>query len=397
MLDPIVIVGAGQAAAKAVETLRGAGYDGPLVMIGEEAHPPYQRPPLSKKYLAGETSAATLQLKSPDYYTANAVELRSNTRVTAIDPAARTVTLDGGATLSYRNLMLATGARARTLPLSGADRDDVVMLRTIADVDNIKARLGAAERVVVIGGGYIGLEVAAVATTRGHRVTVLEGVDRVMARVVSKPVSHFFEDLHRARGVDLRTGVRIAAITGGDRATGISLADGATIAADLALVAVGASPNVELASAAGLAVDDGILVDACAQTSVPGIFACGDCTRFFSRRYGRAVRLESVQNAIDQAKAAALAMLGAAQDYDPVPWFWSDQYEIKLQIAGLSEGYDRITTEETGAGGFAVSYFAGERLLAVDAINAPRAHMLARRALAGDGSAPPRRARAAAR
>jgi 3-phenylpropionate/trans-cinnamate dioxygenase ferredoxin reductase subunit len=383
MPEPIVVVGAGQGAAKAVETFRGAGYDGSLVVIGEEAFPPYQRPPLSKKYLAGDIEAASLQLKGPDYYAAHGVDLRLNTKATSVDPASRRVRLGSGQILPYSKLLIATGARARRLPLPGGDRDSVVTLRSIADVDAIRARLAKAERVVVIGGGYIGLEVAAVAKSRGHRVTVLEGQQRVMARVVSPDVSSFFESLHRDRGVDLRTGISIAAVSSTDRAAGVVLADGSAVPADLILVAVGATPNAELAQAAGLSIADGIVVDDAARTSAPDIYACGDCTRFPSRRYGRAIRLESVQNAIDQARVAALAMLGEVQVYDPVPWFWSDQYEIKLQIAGLSEGYDRFAREEA-AGGFAVSYFAGERLLAVDAINAPRAHMLARRALAVD-------------
>ncbi len=393
MPEPIVIVGAGQAAAKAIETLRGAGHDRPIVLLGEESHPPYQRPPLSKKYLAGETEAATLRLKAEDFYAASNVDLKLGARVEAIDPVAHRVLLaDGG--IRYSRLLIATGARPRRLPLTGAGLQGVVTLRSIADVDAIRTQLAEAERIVVIGGGYIGLEVAAVACAHGHRVTVLEGQDRVLARVVAEPMSRHFEDLHRGRGVDLRTGVRIAELAGTDRVSGVLLADGTLIPADLVLVAIGAEPNDELARAAGLAVDDGIVVDSSARTSAPNIFAAGDCTRFPSRRYGRSIRLESVQNAIDQAKAAALTMLGEPQDYDPVPWFWSDQFDVKLQIAGLSQGYDRYTTEANGEASFALSYYAGETLLAVDAVNHPRAHMLARRALAGDTAAAPARRRA---
>jgi 3-phenylpropionate/trans-cinnamate dioxygenase ferredoxin reductase component len=397
MPEPIVIVGAGQGAAKAVETLRGAGYDGALVVLGDEPYPPYQRPPLSKKYLAGEMDAAALQLKGPDYYATHGVDLRLDAPAAAIEPAARRLVLRSGAALPYSKLLIATGARSRRLSLAGADRLGVFTLRGITAVDAIRAGLAQAERVVVIGGGYIGLEVAAVACTRGHRVTVLEGQSRVMARVVSPEVSRYFENLHRARGVDLRTGVAIESIVGRERVEGVRLVDGSTVAADLVLVAVGAMPNAELAEAAGISVADGILVDAAARTAAPDVYACGDCTRFHSRRYGRSIRLESVQNAIDQGRVAALAMLGEAQDYDPAPWFWSDQYEIKLQIAGLSDGYDRSTREEAPGGGFAVSYFAGERLLAVDAINAARAHMLARRALAVGTEAAPARPDAATR
>ena len=393
MPEPFVIVGAGQAAAKAVETLRGAGYDGALIVLGAEDHAPYQRPPLSKKYLAGEMSAAALALKAPDFYAAHGVELRLSASVHAIDTAARRLTLADGAQLSFGKLLIATGARPRTLPLPGAALPGVATLRTITDVDAIRARLSEARRVVVIGGGYIGLEVAAVARTHGHAVTVLEGRERVMSRVVAAPLSHHYEAMHRAHRVDIRTNVAIAAITGNDRATGVALAGGSTVAADFVLVSVGAKPNDELASAAGLTVNDGIVVDGGTRTSAPDIYAAGDCTRFPSRRYGRMVRLESVQNAIDQGRAAALAMLGEAQDYDPVPWFWSDQYDAKLQIAGLSEGYDRIAIEHSSETSFAVSYFAGERLLACDAVNAPRTYMLARRTLSGEEAAPRARAR----
>lgn len=390
MPEPFVIIGAGQAAAKAVETLRAAGYDGTLIVLGDEDHAPYQRPPLSKKYLASEMSAAALELRGPDFYAAHGVELRFSASVHAIDAAAHRVTLADGTEIPYDKLLIATGARARTLPLPGAGLSGVTTLRTIADVDAIRAQLAQVRRVVVIGGGYIGLEVAAVARMHGHEVTVLEGRERVMSRVVAEPMSQHFEALHRAHGVDIRTNVAIAGITGGTHVTGVALADGSTVAADFVLVSVGARPNDELAAVAGLAVDDGILVDESTRTSAPDIFAAGDCTRFPSRRYGRKVRLESVQNAIDQGKAAAHAMLGEAQAYDPVPWFWSDQYDSKLQIAGLSEGYDRIAAEQSGTASLAVSYFVGDRLLACDAVNAPRTYMLARRALSGEEAAPAR-------
>lgn len=384
MSEPIVIIGAGQAAIKAIETLRGAGHDGAIVLIGEETAPPYQRPPLSKAYLAGAIDASRLFFKLERFYADNNVDLRLGLRATAIAPAERKVSLADGTRLPYSKLLIATGARARTLPLPGRDLNGVVTLRSIADVDAIRARLESVETLAVIGGGYIGLEVAAVVRKSGRNVTVLEGRERVMARVVSPQVSDFFEKLHRDNGVDLRMNVAIERLVGDTDVKAVALADGSTVPADMVLVAVGAQPNSELAERAGLPVQDGIKVDRFARTAAPDIFAAGDCTRFPSRRYGRELRLESVQNAIDQAKTAASAMLGDAQAYDPVPWFWSDQYDVKLQIAGLSDGYDRTTIEQAAGNGFAVSYFMGERLLAVDAVNAPRAHMLSRRALAGE-------------
>ena len=384
MSEPIVIIGAGQAAIKAIETLRGAGHDGAIVLIGEETAPPYQRPPLSKAYLAGAIDASRLFFKLERFYADNNVDLRLGLRATAIAPAERKVSLADGTRLPYSKLLIATGARARTLPLPGRDLNGVVTLRSIADVDAIRARLESVETLAVIGGGYIGLEVAAVVRKSGRNVTVLEGRERVMARVVSPRVWDFFEKLHRDNGVDLRMNVAIERLVGDTDVKAVALADGSTVPADMVLVAVGAQPNSELAERAGLPVQDGIKVDRFARTAAPDIFAAGDCTRFPSRRYGRELRLESVQNAIDQAKTAASAMLGDAQAYDPVPWFWSDQYDVKLQIAGLSDGYDRTTIEQAAGNGFAVSYFMGERLLAVDAVNAPRAHMLSRRALAGE-------------
>ncbi len=383
MPESIVIVGAGQAALKAIETLRGGGYDRPIVVLGDEAAPPYQRPPLSKAYLAGALEAHRLFFKADDFYSINNVDLRLGVRATAIRPTEHKLLLSDGSDLAYGKLLLATGARPRMLALPGGELDGVVTLRSIADVDAIRQRLQQSEKLVVIGGGYIGLEVAAVARKMGHDVTVLEGRERVMARVVSPQVSEIFEKLHRSNGVDLRTGATIARLVGSDGVRGVEMADGSILKADLVLAAVGAQPNTELAEAAGLPVQDGILVDASAQTAAPDIYAAGDCTRFPSPRYGRDLRLESVQNAIDQAKVAAQAMLGERQTYDPVPWFWSDQYDIKLQIAGLSDGYDRTTLEAAPANGFSVSYYKGERLLAVDAVNAPRAHMLSRKTLAG--------------
>ena len=382
MQEEIVIIGAGQAGAQVAQSLRQGGFEGPLRLIGEEPHPPYQRPPLSKKFLAGEVGAEGLWLRPPAFFTTNNIDLIPNTRVVAIDRAAKRLKLANGDTLSYGKLVLATGTNARSLKLAGADKKGVLTLRSIADVNLIRDILQASRRIAIIGAGYIGLEVAAVAKGLDKDVTVIEAQDRPMKRVVSQTVSDYFAGLHKGRGIDLRLNTGIEAIEGGDSATGVKLSSGEIVPAELVLVAVGAEPNDHLAAEAGLEVDNGILVDGCGQTSDPDIFAAGDCTRFYSNRYQRSVRMESVQNAIDQAKAVAQALLGQDVDYDPLPWFWSDQFDIKLQIAGLSEGYD--DTRVVGAPAeskFYVAYLNNNRLIAVDSINSPRSHMMARRVI----------------
>ncbi|TYC69922.1 pyridine nucleotide-disulfide oxidoreductase [Stappia sp. BW2] len=380
MQEDIVIIGAGQAGAQVAQSLRQGGFEGPLRLIGDEPHPPYQRPPLSKKFLAGEIGAEGLWLRPPAFFTTNNIDHIPNTRVVAIDRGAKRLTLANGDTLSYGKLVLTTGTNARMLKLDGADKKGVVTLRSIADVDKIREILQTNSRVAIIGAGYIGLEVAAVAKTLGKSVTVIEAQDRPMKRVVSQAVSDYFSGLHKGHGINLLLNTGIEAIEGGDSVTGVRLSTGETVPAGLVLVAVGAEPNDHLAAEAGLEVDNGILVDGCGQTSDPDIFAAGDCTRFYSNRYQRSVRMESVHNAIDQAKAVAQALLGHEVDYDPLPWFWSDQYDIKLQIAGLSEGYDDIrVVGSTENNKFYVAYLQDGRLIAVDSINSPRSHMMARR------------------
>ncbi|MEC9403942.1 MAG: FAD-dependent oxidoreductase [Pseudomonadota bacterium] len=382
MQEDIVIIGAGQAGAQVAQSLRQGGFEGPLRLIGDEPHPPDQRPPLSKKFLAGEIGAEGLWLRPPAFFTTNNIDHIPNTRVVAIDRGAKRLTLANGDTLPYDKLVLATGTNARLLTLEGADKKGVVTLRSIADVNVIRDILQKSSNVAIIGAGYIGLEVAAVAKSLGKSVTVIEAQDRPMKRVVSQAVSDYFSGLHKARGIELRLNTGIEAIEGGDSVTGVRLSTGETVPAELVLVAVGAEPNDHLAAEAGLEVDNGILVDGCGQTSDPDIFAAGDCTRFYSNRYQRSVRMESVQNAIDQAKAVAQALLGQEVDYDPLPWFWSDQYDIKLQIAGLSEGYDDTkVVGSTQDNKFYVAYLHDGRLIAVDSINSPRSHMMARRVI----------------
>ncbi|MEI2385153.1 FAD-dependent oxidoreductase [Breoghania sp. JC706] len=397
MSDPIIIVGAGQAGLKAAETLRQKGYEGGLILIGDEPFFPYQRPPLSKAYLKGEMDEDRLFLRPPAWFESTSVDLRKGTRVASLEAEAHTVTLESGEELSYSKLLIATGTRARKLPIEGAHLPGVFTLRTMADIAPIRASLEAVDEVAIVGGGYIGMEFAAVAAGLGKTVTVIEACDRILERSVAPETSEFLQDLHLSHGVRIKLGTGVARIDGEGAVSGVVLASGETVPAGLVLIAVGAEPVTELAGAAGLRVEGGIVVDEACRTSAPDIHAAGDCTVFPSARYGRMIRLESVQNACDQARAAAAAMLGEDVSYDPVLWFWSDQYDVKLQIAGLSQGYDR--TEIDGSpeeASFALSYFAGDRLLAVDTVNAPRQHMMARKMLAeSDSETTPKPARQA--
>jgi 3-phenylpropionate/trans-cinnamate dioxygenase ferredoxin reductase component len=378
----IVIVGAGQAAAQLVLSLRQGGYKEPIRMIGDEPYAPYQRPPLSKKFLTERPPADTLYFRPEKFWGEQGVVADFGVPVLSVDRAAKRVTFaDGHA--DYETLFLSTGTRARDLPLPGARLDGVFSLRKIDDVRALRGPMDAAKHIVIVGGGYIGLEVAAVARGEGRNVTVLEAEERVMKRVTSPVISHFMQDFHRDRGVDIRVGARLAAVEGGAKVSQVKLADGAELPADLVLLAVGARPNDDLAAAAGLACEDGVLVDESGNTADPAIWAAGDCTRFPSRRFDRKLRLECVQNAIDQAKAVASALLGKPQSYDPVPWFWSDQYELKLQMAGLSEGYDDAkTVGDVAAARFSVEYRKDGRLIAVDAVNDGRAYMSGRKRIA---------------
>ena len=382
-MSGVVIIGAGQAAAQCAISLRQGGFAEAVVMVGDEPFPPYQRPPLSKKFLTERSKTDSLFLRPETFWHDRKVEPILSVAAKSVNLHARNVTLADGRTLSYGALVLATGTCARRLPLSGVDLPGVFSLRAIGDVQRLRPALDAVSRVVIVGGGYIGLEVAAVMRAEGREAIVLEAEDRVLKRVTAPEVSAFFDRFHRERGVDIRLGARLAAIVGEARVRALRLADGTEIATELVLLATGAQPNVELANEAGLACADGIVVDELARASAPDVYAIGDCTRFPSRRYGRNLRLESVQNAIDQAKTAASTILGKAQPYDPVPWFWSDQYEIKLQIAGLLDGYDKVDMiGDPVQAKFSAEYRKNGRLIAVDAINDGRAHMLSRRQIA---------------
>jgi 3-phenylpropionate/trans-cinnamate dioxygenase ferredoxin reductase component len=395
MSDDILIIGAGQAAAQCAISLRQGGFADAITLVGDEPFPPYQRPPLSKKFLTERGKPESLLLRPESVWRDQNVTLALGVAAIAADTRTRTVKLSDGRISSYRALVFATGACARPLPVPGADFSGVFSLRSITDVQRLRPVLDAVQRVVIVGAGYIGLEVAAVMRSENREAIVLEAEDRVLKRVTAPEVSDFFERFHRARGVDIRLGKRLAAILGkrdgaATHVAGLRLSDGSEIATDLVLLATGAQPNVEIARAAGIACNDGIVVDDCARTSAPNVYAAGDCTRFPSRRYGRDLRLESVQNAIDQAKAAAAAILNKASPYDPVPWFWSDQYEIKLQIAGLLDGYDKVDiVGDPTTAKFSAEYRKNGRLIAVDAINDGRAHMLARRRIAEETATEP--------
>jgi 3-phenylpropionate/trans-cinnamate dioxygenase ferredoxin reductase subunit len=384
MATDLVIIGAGQAAAQLAVSLRQGAYGGAIRMIGDEPYPPYQRPPLSKSFLLERPAVDSLFLRGASYWLDHGVALDAGTAVAAVDLVRKRITLADGREFDYATLVFATGTRARDLPVPGVGLAGVYTLRRIDDVRRLRPALDAAGRIIIIGGGYIGLEVAAVLRQEEREAIVVEAEERVMKRVVGEAVSRFFETLHRSRGVEFRLGARLAAIEGAERATGVALAGGERIAADLVLVATGARANDDVAVAAGLACEDGIVVNDYAMAA-PDIYAIGDCARFFSHRYRRKIRLECVQNAIEHAKAAASAILGKPVRYDPVPWFWSDQYEVKLQIAGLSDGYDAAETIGNPANGkFSVEYRRNGRLIAIDSINDARSHMLGRRRIAAE-------------
>jgi 3-phenylpropionate/trans-cinnamate dioxygenase ferredoxin reductase component len=385
MDQSVVVIGAGQAAAEFAVALRAKGFAGPIQIVGDEPYLPYQRPPLSKDFLSGKSPYEKLMLRPESFWREQKVEFELGIAGVAVDRTKRSVALLDGRALTYDTLVLATGTRARVPHLPGIELPGVFALRRIDDVKSLRPALDTAKRVAIVGGGYIGLEVAAVARGEGRDVVVVEAEDRVMKRVTCAEVSAFYESLHRGRGVDIRTNCRIEAIEGTAYASGLRLAGGETVAADLVLVSTGARPNEELASDAGLACDDGILVDEYARTSDEHIYAIGDCTRFPSRRYGRSIRLECVQNAFDQAKAAAAAILGNGAVYDPVPWFWSDQYDVKFQSCGLSTGFDEMKVSgDPAAAHFSVEYRMSGKLIAVDAINDARAYMMGRKNIAAE-------------
>ena len=354
-------------------SLRQKSFAGNIVLAGEEAWLPYQRPPLSKKFLAGELPAERLYFKPAEFYEVPGIDVRLNTRITAVDRERQFVTTRDGERVAYDKLVIATGSSVRHIRVPGDDKKGLHYLRSIDDVTRIRAELGSARRVVIVGAGYIGLEVAAVTRQLGHEVTVVEMEDRVMSRVVSPAVSEFFQAEHRAHGVNLLLSTALDAFEGDTRINAVRTSGDHSVPADLVIAGVGIVPNTELAASAGLELDNGIVVDARCRTSDPNIYAVGDCTSHPNSIYGRRIRLESVHNALEQAKTAAANICGESVEYSQVPWFWSDQYDIKLQIAGLSEGYDEVVVRgEPARRSFSCLYLRDGVLIACDAINAPR-------------------------
>jgi len=380
----VVIVGAGHAGGALAAVLRQYGHEGPITLIGEEGTAPYQRPPLSKAALTGDLDPETLVLRPNGWYIDNGINLLLNEAVRAIDRPASQVVLASGQRLSYDALVLATGVRARNLDLPGSTLAGIATLRTIEDARTLKGELASGRRLVVVGGGYVGLEVAASAIAAGCSVTVLEREARVLNRVAGPTLSEYFERRHRSEGVILHLGVQVASFFGnGSRVEGVKLTDGREVAADVVLVGIGGLPNQELAIEAGLQTGNGVIVDEATKTSDPRIFAIGDVAYRPLPLYDEAGRLESVPNALEQAKQAARSILHQEPPEREVPWFWSDQYNVKLQIAGLISGADNhVIRGNVGTDRFSVFYLLGDRLLAVEAINSPADFMGGKRMIA---------------
>ncbi|MEW2912229.1 FAD-dependent oxidoreductase [Leisingera sp. JC11] len=377
-MSHIVVIGAGQAGSSLVAKLRKDGFDGEITLIGAEEALPYQRPPLSKAYLLGEMEVERLFLRPESFYAENNITLKLGQRVTGIDPAAKTVSL-GDEVVSYDQLALTTGSDPRRLPAAiGGDLDGVYVVRGLTDVDAMAPSVTEGKRALIVGGGYIGLEAAAVCAKRGVQVTLVEMADRILQRVAAPETSDFFRKLHSSHGVDIREGVGLERLDGeGGKVTRAILSGGEVLDVDFVVVGVGITPSSQLAEIAGLELENGIKVDAKGCTSDPSIWAAGDCASFPFQ--GNRIRLESVPNAIDQAEVVAQNMLGADKDYIATPWFWSDQYDVKLQIAGLNTGYDNVVTRQGEGSQVSFWYYKGDQLVAVDAMNDPRAYMVAKR------------------
>ena len=379
-----VIVGGGQAGFEAAASLRAEGYQSPITLLGEEPHLPYQRPPLSKGFVLDKQGLDEIELRPQSFYRDHGIEVRVGERVVHVNREGRSVRLKSGESIPYDSVVLAVGARNRSLPIDGAELDGVLYLRTLDESRELKSRVQRAQSVVVIGGGFIGLELAAVARTLGKSVTVLEAQPRLMPRVVAPAISEFYRELHTSQGATVVCGAMVSEIVGaGGKVRAVAVGGGRSFPADVVLVGIGVVPNVELAQGAGLKVGNGIVVDDCLRTSDPAIYAVGDCAEHPNTFAGGRVRLESVQNACDQARCAAAAIAGRRAPYAALPWFWTDQYDVRLQMAGLSQKYDQtVTRGDIAARKFSVFYFKDGRLVAVDSVNRPADHMIARRLLA---------------
>ncbi|MFY9210366.1 MAG: FAD-dependent oxidoreductase [Aestuariivita sp.] len=386
-MSGIVVVGAGQAGASLVAELRKQGCDNQITLIGSEPVPPYQRPPLSKGYLLGDMTVERLFLRPESFYADQGITLRTATQVDAVDRAARTLSIDDE-TLGYDQLVFTTGSVPRTLPASiGGDLGGVFVVRTLADVDAMAGFVKDGAKALIVGGGYIGLEAAAVASKLGVHVTLVEMADRILQRVAAPETSDYFRALHSAHGVEILEGTGLNRLIGEGVVTAAELSDATTLDVDFVIVGVGIQPDTRLAQDAGLEIDNGIAVDAFGQTSDPYIWAAGDCCSFPYR--GGRLRLESVPNAIDQAECVARNLLGAQEAYVPKPWFWSDQYDVKLQIAGLNTGYNRIVTRPGAGQSTSFWYYQDDTLLAVDAMNDPRGYMIGKRLIEAGKSPDP--------
>jgi len=389
-----VIVGAGQAGSELATSLRQHGYADSVVLIGDEDYVPYRRPPLSKTYLSGEVTLESLFLRPRAVYEKHAIECRFGIGVESIDRAARSLCLYDGSVLRYDKLALTTGGRPRRLSVPGAERSNVHYIRTVADIDRLKQQFGEGKRLVIIGGGYIGLEAASVGIKKGLHVTVVEALPRVLARVTAPQISAFYERVHRGHGVDLRTGVGVHALEANGDACTVVLADGTRLAADIVVIGVGLIPNTELAEAAGIEVSNGIVVDRYSVTSDPDIVAAGDCTNHDNVFLGRRLRLESVPNALEQARVAAASILGKPRVYDAVPWFWSDQYDLKLQMVGLSHGHDDLIVRgDMDANSFTAFYLKDGVVISADSVNRPQDFIVAKRLVAERAAVPSERLR----
>jgi 3-phenylpropionate/trans-cinnamate dioxygenase ferredoxin reductase subunit len=386
-----VIIGAGQGGYQVAASLREYGYQEPITVVGDEPQLPYQRPPLSKAYLLGDTTAERLLLRPQNYYEKHAIEVLTGNRVVGIDRQASKIALASGTAIAYDHLVLATGARNRTLPVEGAELDGVMYLRTIADADEMKARFAAANTIVIAGAGFIGLELAAVASKFGKTVYVVEALARVMSRALMPTMSEFFASAHAAFGVELLLNARMQSIQGNNgHVAAVTLSDGRKVPADLVLVGIGIEPVAELAAECGLPVANGISVNAQLATADPKVSAIGDCASFPDSWTGQTIRLESVQNAVDQGRCVARRITGQPADYGAVPWFWSDQRDLKLQMVGLTAGCDRTAIRGSIADrAFSVFCFKGDKLIGIESVNRPADHMFGRRLLAAGANVTP--------
>ena len=374
-----IIAGAGHAGGQTALSLRQAGYEGRIVVCGDEPVPPYQRPPLSKKYLSGELALERVFLRPESFYATHDIELRLGNAVREIDPERRSVVLEGGESLAYTDLVIATGSRPRRLDLPGSDLGNVFYLRTLEDADAIGKELVAGRRLVVVGGGYIGLEIASTARGLGMEVCVVEAADRILGRVTAPEMSAYYTRAHRSRGVDVRLSTGIVSFEGDGTVRGVVCGD-ETVPADVVVIGIGIVPDERLAASAGIPCDDGIVVDERCATAADHVYAVGDCSRHPNPILERKLRLESVHNALEQARTAATNIAGTPAKYEQVPWFWSDQFDLKLQMVGMSQGYDTIVQRGSmDADDFAMFYLKEGVLIAVDAVNRPREFMACRK------------------